>query len=665
MLKKISLFIFLLLCSGKFYSQSRVIDSLEILIKTNPAEIDLMKIYNQIAISFLEISEYDKVLSFAEKALAIADKLNIPKEKAKAISSIGRVYYKRFKYEEAFQQYNEVLKISKSIQDSFMIGKSYTDIAGTFYMPGNYIEALNYCLKGLRYMEAIKDTKMMAYIIVRIGLIHYYLEDYDSALKDFQKSYVLSQQAGDHYNEAFSFKNIGVIFYKQGESLLQARDTTAALVKYQASLDNYLKSYQLQFESKDESGLLEVYHPLGNTYERLGRLAIERKNYFEGMRLLELAMVNFQSFLHQATNISDKNYMSEALSAMGHLNLYLKKYDKALSQFKQGLKLSNQINMTSNKQVGYCHLAEYFEIIKDYPATLVYLKLCEQYKDSVINLEIERKALRLKSNYEIEKKEKEIKLLTSENQIKTLLAERERQQRNLAWAVFLLFGIVAISGFYFYYLRKQKQNLLAMNSERERISAELHDELGSTLSGISMYSHLMKSQIQKHHFQNLLQSVEIVQKSSQEMIDKIYEIIWMLNPQENSIQHVANQLRQFGSKMATVGNFFFEMNDSVKNTLKVSPEVLKNVYLIFKEAINNAVKYSHASQLVLKIGQANENELTMVLEDNGVGFDQGTVRQGNGLKNMQDRAKKINAKIVLDSKKDIGTKVVLTLNMKM
>jgi signal transduction histidine kinase len=204
-----------------------------------------------------------------------------------------------------------------------------------------------------------------------------------------------------------------------------------------------------------------------------------------------------------------------------------------------------------------------------------------------------------------------------------------------------------------------------MNSERERISAELHDELGSTLSGISMYSHLMKSQIQKHHFQNLLQSVEIVQKSSQEMIDKIYEIIWMLNPQENSIQHVANQLRQFGSKMATVGNFFFEMNDSVKNSLKVSPEVLKNVYLIFKEAINNAVKYSHASQLVLKIGQANENELIMVLEDNGVGFDQGTVRQGNGLKNMQDRAKKINAKIVLDSKKDIGTKVVLTLNMKM
>lgn len=55
----------------------------------------------------------------------------------------------------------------------------------------------------------------------------------------------------------------------------------------------------------------------------------------------------------------------------------------------------------------------------------------------------------------------------------------------------------------------------------------------------------------------------------------------------------------------------------------------------------------------------------MVLEDNGVGFDQGTVRQGNGLKNMQDRAKKINAKLVLDSKKDIGTKVVLTLNMKM
>src|SRR5690606_17403811 len=95
------------------------------------------------------------------------------------------------------------------------------------------------------------------------------------------------------------------------------------------------------------------------------------------------------------------------------------------------------------------------------------------------------------------------------------------------------------------------------------------------------------------------------------------------------------------------------------NELKLSMKQKKNTYLIFKEAVNNAVKYSETKKLDIKLIQQNK-QLEMVIKDYGNGFDEKTILKGNGLENMQNRAKELNGNLRLTSKQEFGTEIKLS-----
>ena len=97
--------------------------------------------------------------------------------------------------------------------------------------------------------------------------------------------------------------------------------------------------------------------------------------------------------------------------------------------------------------------------------------------------------------YEFDKKEDQIKLLTTENELKTTLASKQKQQKNFAYASIAAILLAGGYGFYRYRRKRKLQSQQAVLNERLRISSELHDEVGATLSGIAMYSHLTKEQM--------------------------------------------------------------------------------------------------------------------------------------------------------------------------
>jgi signal transduction histidine kinase/ligand-binding sensor domain-containing protein len=203
---------------------------------------------------------------------------------------------------------------------------------------------------------------------------------------------------------------------------------------------------------------------------------------------------------------------------------------------------------------------------------------------------------------------------------------------------------------------KQKQAIL---NERLRISRDLHDEVGATLSGISMYSHIAKEQIKAQSQDGLFSSLNIMQESSGDMVKKLNDIIWLLNPEQARLQQLVEKLEEYIRQLAEYKNVSVSVDiiDHI-SAIELPLEVRRNIYLIFKEAINNSFKYSQAASISLTIKSAHSN-LEFILQDDGVGFDMETVKRGNGLNNMQSRATEIGATLHLDSASGRGTRLLL------
>ena len=207
------------------------------------------------------------------------------------------------------------------------------------------------------------------------------------------------------------------------------------------------------------------------------------------------------------------------------------------------------------------------------------------------------------------------------------------------------------------------QSQFAVEKLRNKISGELHDDLGSTLSGISMYSYMINDLLQSGKYEEAKQSADIIQKSAGEMVHNLNELVWTINPEQDTLQKLIERLEEFATNMAALKNMKLQISipDSLKEII-LPVESRRNIYLFCKEAINNAVKYSGGSLLELKIKEAN-GRLEFSVNDDGNGFDEVMVRRGNGLENMQKRADEIGAMLTIQSKKGEGARLAMQLKI--
>ncbi len=185
-------------------------------------------------------------------------------------------------------------------------------------------------------------------------------------------------------------------------------------------------------------------------------------------------------------------------------------------------------------------------------------------------------------------------------------------------------------------------------NERFRISRELHDDIGGTLSGIVLYSHLAENQIQAQHTDEVEQSLNVIQQSANDMVNRLSDIVWSVNPEHDSLKKFIQKLEEYAKEMATVKNIKVQVNaPGSLAELQLPVENRHNIYLFCKESINNAVKYSNASIIELSVHDF-DHTIEFTIRDDGEGFDMATVKKGNGLMNMQKRADEIGAKLCLD-----------------
>lgn len=210
---------------------------------------------------------------------------------------------------------------------------------------------------------------------------------------------------------------------------------------------------------------------------------------------------------------------------------------------------------------------------------------------------------------------------------------------------------------------EKAESRLASEQLRNKISGELHDDLGGTLSGINMYSYMINDLLQNGKYEQAMQSVNIIQKSADEMAHNLNDLVWTISPDQDTLQKLIERLEEYAINMASIKNIQVKMNLPVSSdSIHLPVESRRNIYLFCKEAINNAVKYSNATILELIVKEVN-SKLEFTVSDNGKGFDAVMVRRGNGLENMQKRADEIGAKLILQSKQDEGSLVSMQIKI--
>jgi len=209
-------------------------------------------------------------------------------------------------------------------------------------------------------------------------------------------------------------------------------------------------------------------------------------------------------------------------------------------------------------------------------------------------------------------------------------------------------------------LKALQDRFEALHSERNRIASDLHDDIGAALSSIRIYS----GAAQKHFQGNPQESENLIQRineSSTGMMDRMSDIVWSINPKNDNGESLVLRMKSFASEV--LGSLDIKVSykiDEEFEALKPSTTVRRNLYLIFKEAINNVSKYSEATEVTVVL-EVTEDVLRMRIEDNGVGFHVVGGMHGNGLTNMNLRAEAMGATFHISSHKGKGTQLMLML----
>ena len=217
----------------------------------------------------------------------------------------------------------------------------------------------------------------------------------------------------------------------------------------------------------------------------------------------------------------------------------------------------------------------------------------------------------------------------------------------------LLF-IGLVYGIYRYRINQLKK-LLAI---RSKISRDLHDEVGSTLTSINILSKVSRNQLEKDHSRasELLQKIT---EQSENMQQSMSDIVWSIKPDNDRMENLLVRMREYLNQTADAKGVQVELNADEKALKEqLSMQQRHNVFLIFKEAVNNSVKYSNAENIKVYLGKKG-SQMILSVEDDGIGFEQMHVSSSNGLRNMQSRASELGAAIEIHSLPGKGTQITL------
>jgi ligand-binding sensor domain-containing protein/two-component sensor histidine kinase len=229
---------------------------------------------------------------------------------------------------------------------------------------------------------------------------------------------------------------------------------------------------------------------------------------------------------------------------------------------------------------------------------------------------------------------------------------------------FLLTAALLVGWSVYVIYRYRVNRLLELERVRTRIATDLHDDIGSSLSQIAILSEVVKQKVGGNGAEEPL---NLIANTSREMVDSMSDIVWAINPQKDHLSDLLQRMRHFASDVLEARDIEHHFYiPEITHDLHLGTDLRREVYLIFKETVNNLVKYSKASKAEINV-KIESSCFVLAVEDDGIGFnpaekiDSHTTYGGNGLLSMKRRAKALGGELIINSKIGRGTKVTLKI----
>jgi signal transduction histidine kinase len=202
------------------------------------------------------------------------------------------------------------------------------------------------------------------------------------------------------------------------------------------------------------------------------------------------------------------------------------------------------------------------------------------------------------------------------------------------------------------------RQLVEVERMRIRIATDLHDDIGSGLSQISILNELARRQLHGHD-PRASQPLDEIAAVSGEMVASLSDIVWALNPSHDRFSDLVARMRRFAFDVLGGRGIDVQFNGGDgPQGLRTSSDFRRQVYLIFKESVTNTARHAGCTRVAVELRVTN-GRIEMRVSDNGVGYDPSSVARGNGLGNMRRRAKELAGEIDLRSELGRGAELIL------
>lgn len=465
-----------------------------------------------------------------------------------------------------------------------------------------------------------------------IGNIYKELSVYDEAMKYYQVALKLRTEDGDIRGVANTTENISLLYQREGNQ--------------EEAMKKYLAVKEIREKLGDKFGLSHIYC-------RIGQIYCEQKKYPEALGMLKIA-------LKTGALLGRQPLIAWIKLNIGKVYFKQNNYPEARRFLDDALSISKKFGSRGDLMNSHNGLAKLDSAENNFAQASEHYNRYVLIRDSLANEATKNKIALLKIQYETEKKDNEIEILSKDKSLQKQQLENQRLFRNGMLAGVVLLMIVGLLIFRSFRLKKKLEKQQAISQERNRISADLHDDIGSSLSEISLLSEIVKQETKTAKAKNAATKIA---DNSNHLLENMSEIIWALNSKNDYLENLVSYIRRYAAEYFENSPVLLKIRTPKKmEKIPISGEHRRNIFYAVKEALHNIIKHSKATEAEL-IFRVQHDELTIIISDNGKGMPFGEKNEfGNGLNNMENRMKSINGNFIVENHQ--GTKIILTLPLK-
>ncbi len=361
-----------------------------------------------------------------------------------------------------------------------------------------------------------------------------------------------------------------------------------------------------------------------------------------------------------ALQVGDSSRAAAADAALTALQTTITRQQLTEKKLVSSLHTSIESGDKQSELLNYQYLADHYASTKQFDKALAYTNQYYKINDSLESADVQLQMKKMEGQYNLEKKEQEIALLKKDQELTHLNLQRQKTfQFGALLFLFLLvlIGLLAISRYRIVHNAKRQ---IEMEKMRNRIAQDLHDDIGSALSSINVLSNVALHQKDKEELLMKTNMQKIKERSSA-IMESMDDIVWAINPQNDTMEQLLFRMKEFAAEILEPLNINYAFDEQGDfSSIKLDIKKRKDLYLLFKEAINNAAKYSQCKNLRINLHEKHQH-LQMEISDDGKGFVEERARNGNGLNNMRERTASMGANILIDSAVGKGTTIALDL----